>query len=66
MQQSGFTAIRTRWLENAYGLGSVIKIRLPHETFFGEFLGLDDDGALLVNVDGVPRKVYSGEVFFKD
>ncbi len=66
MQQSGFTAIRTRWLENAYGLGTVIKIRLPHETFFGEFLGLDDDGALLVNVDGVPRKVYSGEVFFKD
>ncbi len=66
MQQSGFSTIRTRWLENAYGLGSVIKIRLPHETFLGEFLGLDDDGALLVKVDGVSRKVYSGEVFFKD
>jgi BirA family transcriptional regulator, biotin operon repressor / biotin---[acetyl-CoA-carboxylase] ligase len=64
MEQSGFSPIRQKWIDNAYGIGQLIKIRLPHETFHGTFIGLDEEGALLVNVDGKPCKVYSGEVFF--
>jgi BirA family biotin operon repressor/biotin-[acetyl-CoA-carboxylase] ligase len=65
MDERGFAPIRQKWLDNAYGMGMIIKIRLPHETFHGEFIGLDEEGALLVNVDGRPRKVYSGDVFFE-
>jgi BirA family biotin operon repressor/biotin-[acetyl-CoA-carboxylase] ligase len=64
IKQNGFIPIREKWLTKAHGLGSIIRVRLPHETFHGEFIGLEEEGALLVNVDGKPRKVYSGEVFF--
>lgn len=64
MKQTGFSSIREKWLIRAYGLGSIIRVRLPNETFYGEFTGLDTDGALLVQVDGHPKKVYSGDVFF--
>lgn len=62
----GFAPIRETWLSHAYGLGTDIKVRLPQETFFGEFLGLDDNGALLVKVVGeqTHRTIHSGEVFF--
>jgi len=63
-KQHGFDPIRKKWLDKAYGLGILIKVRLPNEIFHGEFMGLDNDGALLVKVDGIPRKVYSGDVFF--
>jgi BirA family biotin operon repressor/biotin-[acetyl-CoA-carboxylase] ligase len=65
IEERGFAPIRQKWLDNAYGMGMIIKIRLPHETFHGKFIGLDEEGALLVNVDGRPRKVYSGDVFFE-
>lgn len=64
IEQHGFAPIRKKWLDNAYGIGTIIKVRLPNETFQGIFTGLDEEGALLVNVDGHPRKVYSGDVFF--
>ena len=66
MAADGFAPIRKTWLSHAYGLGSEIRVRLPHETFYGEFLGLDDDGALLVKVanEKAHRTIHSGEVFF--
>ena len=67
MTDSGFAPIRKTWLSRAYGLGTDIRVRLPSETFFGEFLGLDENGALLVKVAGEKshRTIYSGEVFFE-
>lgn len=66
MAGGGFAPIRKTWLSHAYGLGTDIRVRLPQETFFGRFLGLDDNGALLVQVQGEPshRVIHSGEVFF--
>jgi BirA family biotin operon repressor/biotin-[acetyl-CoA-carboxylase] ligase len=66
MASQGFLPIRKAWLDNAYGMGAEIRVRLPRETFFGEFVGLDKDGALLVRVNGenAPRIIYSGDVFF--
>lgn len=63
-EENGFVPIREKWLAKAFGLNETIRVRLPHETFYGVFTGLDEQGALLVNVDGTLRKVYSGDVFF--
>lgn len=62
----GFAPLREAWLSRAYGLGTDIRVRLPKETFYGKFLGLDEKGALLVQVAGEPthRVIHSGEVFF--
>jgi BirA family biotin operon repressor/biotin-[acetyl-CoA-carboxylase] ligase len=62
----GFASIRQRWLSRAFGIGTEIRVRLPQETFYGEFLGLDEGGALLVKVSGEDklRVIHSGEVFF--
>lgn len=66
MLADGFAPIRKTWLSHAYGLGSDIRVRLPSETFYGEFIGLDDGGALLIRVAGEDkhRIIHSGEVFF--
>lgn len=66
MAAEGFAPIRETWLSHAYGLGTEIRVRLPHETFYGEFLGLDGNGALLVKVENEAshRVIHSGEVFF--
>lgn len=63
----GFSSIRAKWLGKAYGLGTEIRVRLPHETFYGQFQGLDDHGALMVLVAGEerPRIIHSGDVFFE-
>ena len=67
MALNGFVAIRESWLSKAYGLGAQIRVRLPNETFYGEFVGLDEAGALLVRPENanVPRIIHSGEVFFE-
>lgn len=65
IKQNGFAPIREKWLSKAHGVETTIRVRLPNETFYGTFTGLDEEGALLVTVDGKPRKVYSGDVFFE-
>ncbi len=63
-QEMGFTPIRQEWLGYAINIGNVINIRLPGETFSARFLGLDDGGALQVEMDdGSRRTIASGEVF---
>lgn len=63
-RQQGFAAIRTRWLQHAMGVGQRIEVRLGQETLFGLFTGLDDGGALLLQLDsGAIRAVHAGEVF---
>ncbi|MGD9638533.1 MAG: biotin--[acetyl-CoA-carboxylase] ligase [Alphaproteobacteria bacterium] len=61
----GFSGIRQDWLENAYGLGQDIVIRLPKETLKGKFEDIDQDGAILfINEYGQRQRINSGEVFF--
>jgi BirA family biotin operon repressor/biotin-[acetyl-CoA-carboxylase] ligase len=62
--KNGFAPIREQWLRHAYNIGMTIQVRMPHETFSGKFLGIDDAGALEVEMpDGAMRAVCSGEVF---
>lgn len=62
--KSGFAPIREQWLHYAHNIGMTIQVRMPNETFSGKFLGIDDAGALEVEMpDGAMRAICSGEVF---
>ena len=62
--QNGFAPVRSEWLRYAHNIGNTINVRLPKETFTAKFIGIDDAGALQVELqDGSRRQISSGEVF---
>ncbi|MEI7608726.1 MAG: biotin--[acetyl-CoA-carboxylase] ligase [Rhodospirillaceae bacterium] len=62
----GLAPVRAAWLERAAGLGGPVTVRLHAETLCGSFIGLDGDGALLLDPDGggPVRRITAGDVFF--
>ncbi|HLQ70917.1 MAG TPA: biotin--[acetyl-CoA-carboxylase] ligase [Bacillota bacterium] len=60
--ENGFTSIKQKWEENGYRIGESIRINVPDEQYEAIFLGIDDDGALLVLHDGTEKKLYSAEI----
>lgn len=61
----GFGPIRRHWLLRAKGLGGPVVVRLPNETLHGIFAALDEDGALVLHLEGRPnRRITAGDVFF--
>lgn len=62
--ENGFEPLRAAWLARAGGLGAPIRARLPHEERNGVFEGIDANGALLLNEQGLVRPISAGEVFF--
>jgi BirA family transcriptional regulator, biotin operon repressor / biotin---[acetyl-CoA-carboxylase] ligase len=63
-QDKGFAPIRDAWLKQAHGVGQPMKIRLPETTYEGVFMGIDENGVLIVDVNGETKKFTSGEVHF--
>jgi BirA family biotin operon repressor/biotin-[acetyl-CoA-carboxylase] ligase len=64
--QGGFESVRTAWLEHAYGLGRTAHIKLESGNQSGLFLGIDESGALRLQVaDGSERQFAAGEVTFE-
>ncbi len=63
-QNKGFAQFREAWLKQAHGLGQNMKIRLPEIAYEGIFEGIDENGALIANVDGQQRIFTAGEVHF--
>ena len=61
-EQYGFAPVRTAWLARAQAPGSVMSLRLGTETLSGRFLGLADDGSLLLGQAGATRRFAAGEV----
>ncbi len=60
---SGFAAIRAAWLGRALGRGEPTTVRTGGKVICGRFAGLDDDGALLVELDGgAMQRITAGEV----
>ncbi len=59
----GFAAIRQAWLQRAHGLHEPILVRLENETFEGVFANMDEDGALVLEQNGVNRLIVVGDVF---
>lgn len=64
-RSQGFGPVRQAWLGHAKNLGGEIKARLPNETLQGRFAGLDQNGALLLEMpNGAIRTILAGDVFF--
>lgn len=59
---SGFKAIFREWKEHSVTLHQKVKVIGPSETYLGEAVDIDDEGVLLVKVDGEIRKVLAGDV----
>lgn len=63
-QTEGFEPIREAWLAHAAGLGETVAARLPNYELHGEFVSLDEHGALeLRTPDEETHLVTVGEVF---
>lgn len=60
----GFAPLRSAWLARAARLGQKIVARLPNETVEGVFTDLDADGALVMDANGVERRISAADVFF--
>jgi BirA family biotin operon repressor/biotin-[acetyl-CoA-carboxylase] ligase len=59
-----FAPIRAAWTARAAGVGARIVARLGNDSPEGLFIGLADDGALLIQLDdGTTRAIHAGEVF---
>ncbi|GIO22645.1 biotin--[acetyl-CoA-carboxylase] ligase [Oceanobacillus sp. J11TS1] len=65
--KDGFKTIKSRWEENAFKIGENIKIKTFHDEWAGRFLGISDEGALIVeSSDGTPITLYSAEITWFD
>lgn len=53
---SGFAAIRTAWLDRAGPEGEAMTVQGTDNPISGRFAGLDDDGALLIEMEGGERR----------
>lgn len=61
----GFAAIRADWSDRALGLGEPVAAIVGGEQRLGQFVGLAEDGALIIAEPGGDHlRVHSGEVVF--
>jgi BirA family biotin operon repressor/biotin-[acetyl-CoA-carboxylase] ligase len=58
----GMSAFSAEWREADALVGRVVSVLHGGQTLEGRACGVDDDGALLLEVGGAPRRVVSGEV----
>lgn len=58
----GFAPIRSAWMERAFPAGTRLRVNLREGAVEGGFAGLDQDGALLIMVDGATRRIVAGDV----
>lgn len=65
LSTAGFEPIGEAWAARAHNVPGQVTVRLPDESFAGEALGLDANGALRVKLsNGTIRDVHAGDVFF--
>ena len=63
-QDDGFEPIRARWLQHAPDNGKAVDIDVGGEKVAGTFVGIDDDGSLILDSEGASRRVGLGDVLF--
>ena len=61
--REGFAPVREAWLGRVAALGEPIRVRLESGEWYGRFLDIDADGALLLDGEGGHRRIAAGEVF---
>ena len=61
--RKAFRAVREAWIDRAAGLGQPVSVALPGGTESGVFTGLDESGALLLQLpSGCTKTVHAGDV----
>ena len=58
----GFAEIRRAWTNHCDHLSASIMVRLPEGELSGEFVGLAEDGAMLLKVGPNTRTIHAGDV----
>jgi BirA family biotin operon repressor/biotin-[acetyl-CoA-carboxylase] ligase len=61
-EAAGFDVIREAWLNRAHPIGEQMSINTGSERIAGAFLGLDSEGALLLDAEGGARRFTFGDV----
>jgi BirA family transcriptional regulator, biotin operon repressor / biotin---[acetyl-CoA-carboxylase] ligase len=61
-QQDGFAPIRVAWLARAHPPGSTLGVRLADRFVTGQFVGIDTDGALLLDTPQGRARIVAGDV----
>jgi BirA family biotin operon repressor/biotin-[acetyl-CoA-carboxylase] ligase len=60
----GFAAIRQQWMTCGPAVGATVAVGLPEGAVSGAFMGLDEDGALLLDTRKGKRRIIAGDVLF--
>ncbi len=61
--EEGFAPVRTAWIGRAAGVDGPLRVDVGGETLEGTYLGIDDTGALVLDLPGTGRRlVTAGEV----
>lgn len=58
----GFQGFKSMWETYAYSLGKEISVITSMDNFQGILSGIDNSGALLLDIDGEKKLIYSGEI----
>ena len=62
----GFARIREAWCERAGGFGKPVRVNLGESTIAGEFVGIAENGALVLRkADGSEKFILAGDVFLQ-
>jgi BirA family biotin operon repressor/biotin-[acetyl-CoA-carboxylase] ligase len=62
-RQQGFAPLREAWLARAFGLGGPIRVRLAAAELGGRFVGLDEQGLLLLDGAEGRQRIAAAEIF---
>jgi BirA family biotin operon repressor/biotin-[acetyl-CoA-carboxylase] ligase len=62
-RECGFGPVRTAWRAATAPCGEPIRVRLGVTSLHGRFLGIDEEGALILEAEGGRRHIAAGEVF---
>ncbi len=63
---NNFTSIRQKWLDNAYGLGREVSVKIPGQAEqIGHFISIDANGYMLLETkSGETKQVSTADIFF--
>lgn len=62
MLENGFDCIKKEWEAHAFCLGETLHYKLGNEKKHGQFIGIHDDGALLIKHKDKIDRIYSAEI----
>lgn len=63
-KQSGFENIRKKYLKAIKGIGEKIQVQTPSQKIEGIFLGVGDNGELLLKTQKETKQIFAGDIFY--